>query len=76
MNELCTILAYIDPGTGSLLFQMFAAGVLSIVMVFRNSREWILGKIAALTGRSRNQPKQTFSDPAAVEPSSEVSKHT
>jgi hypothetical protein len=55
---------------------MFAAGVLSIVMVFRNSREWILGKIAALTGRSRNQPKQTFSDPAAVEPSSEVSKHT
>lgn len=43
-----TLLAYLDPGTGSLLFQMLIAGLLSGAYVLRSSL-WSLRK---LIGRS------------------------
>ena len=32
------ILLYIDPGTGSLLIQVFIAGAVSVLMFFKNIR--------------------------------------
>ena len=69
MNELCTFanlfhtgsFAYIDPGTGSFLFQMLVAAVLSVVMVFKNLRDRIVGGLAALFGRHRNSQGESSS---------------
>lgn len=42
-----TILAYIDPGSGSLLLQVLLAGILSIPFVFRRA---ITGGLRRLRG--------------------------
>ena len=47
-------LAYIDPGTGTLILQMLAATVLAITVVFRNIRYAIYSFFCKITGK---QPK-------------------
>jgi len=38
MNSL---IAYIDPGTGSLIFQALAAAGMGILVAFQSVREWV-----------------------------------
>lgn len=40
------ILAYVDPGTGALLFQILIAGLLSVLVFFRNAARRVLGLFA------------------------------
>ncbi|HOP96601.1 MAG TPA: hypothetical protein PLK78_04090 [Verrucomicrobiota bacterium] len=61
------LMAYIDPGTGSYLFQMLIAGVLSVHMMIRNIRIWLLAKLAGLfskAGASSTSPGQADVQPA------------
>jgi hypothetical protein len=58
------LLAYIDPGTGSLLFQALVAGFLGAVIGFRNLRSWIALQFSKLFGRGRSTTAET---PAAGE---------
>lgn len=37
------ILGYVDPGTGALLFQILIAGLLSVLMFFRNTVRRVTG---------------------------------
>ena len=50
------ILAYIDPGTGSYVFQMLVAGALTVVVTLKNFRSYIGAKLGALFGRKSEQP--------------------
>ena len=45
------LLAYIDPGTGSLVFQMLAALFLGIAVVFKNVRYAIYALFCKITGK-------------------------
>jgi hypothetical protein len=45
------LLAYIDPGTGSLIFQMLAAALLGIAVVFKNVRYAIYVFFCKITGK-------------------------
>lgn len=42
-DSVSVFLAYVDPGTGALLFQIFVAGLLSVLIFFRNAGRRILG---------------------------------
>ncbi len=44
-------LAYIDPGTGTLILQMLAATVLAITVVFRNIRYALYSFFCKITGK-------------------------
>jgi hypothetical protein len=48
-------LAYIDPGTGSLILQVLVAGCMTVVFFFKNVRLGILAFCARLFGRSAVQ---------------------
>ncbi|MFT5125305.1 MAG: hypothetical protein ACI97B_003951 [Verrucomicrobiales bacterium] len=48
-------LAYIDPGTGTLILQMLAATILGVTVVFRNIRYAIYDFFCKVTGK---QPKE------------------
>lgn len=38
-------IAYIDPGTGSMIVQSIIAGVLAVLFFFRAKIRWLLGKL-------------------------------
>jgi hypothetical protein len=59
------ILAYIDPGSGSLLLQALLAGLLSIPFFFRRT---IGGFIHRLRGGSDEPPTAEPSSPDAEDP--------
>jgi len=40
---MCTLFAYIDPFTGSLVLQLFAMAVVSVMMFFRKIKASVLG---------------------------------
>ena len=56
------ILAYIDPGSGSLLLQAIVAGLLAIPFYFRRT---LGGFVDRLRGRSDERAEPTHADPAA-----------
>jgi len=64
-----SILAYIDPGTGSMVFQVLAAAILSAGLFFHGLRIAIAGALARALGiRSKSaQPDAPVADVASVE---------
>ena len=56
-----TILAYIDPGTGALVLQVVAAGVLTCGILFRKA---LLFPIAALSSVFRRKDRASSSSTA------------
>ncbi|HZL99774.1 MAG TPA: hypothetical protein VFD43_05925 [Planctomycetota bacterium] len=68
------MLAYIDPGAGSMLFQVLVAGLLGAMMAVRTIRERILGLFRQRRARSgeahgtgtstaASQPRDAVADP-------------
>jgi hypothetical protein len=58
------LLAYIDPGTGSLVFQMLVAGLLTAGLMLRTVRSRVFGFLGGpLFGRGRSDSSRT-ADPA------------
>ena len=53
-----TLLAYIDPGSGSLILQTIIAGAVGALVFFRNAIGRLLG-----WGRQPGSPAQTDADP-------------
>lgn len=53
MNLSSFILAYIDPGSGLLIWQAIAAGALGVVFYFKRFRDLLWAKFGLLF-RSRN----------------------
>lgn len=45
------VLAYLDPGSGSLILQVVIASVLSGLMYFRNARDKVIEKLRSLFRR-------------------------
>ena len=43
MNPFPHVLAYIDPGSGAMLYQILVAGGLGMLFAFKRLREKILG---------------------------------
>lgn len=39
--------AYLDPGTGSMLFQVLIAGILSAAFFARSTLQWLMGTLRA-----------------------------
>ena len=54
-----TALAYLDPGTGSIILQALAAGVISISVAFTSFRIKVSQFISSLFKRSGNKSKKT-----------------
>lgn len=50
------LLAYVDPGTGALLFQVLIAGVLSILLFFRNTVRRVTGFLLRPFSRNAGGP--------------------
>lgn len=48
MNPISHVVAYIDPGSGLLIWQAIAAGALGVVFYFKRFRDLIWAKIALL----------------------------
>jgi hypothetical protein len=46
---------YIDPGAGSLVLQVLAAGVLAVAAGYRGAREAVKRAVLRLFGRSTNR---------------------
>ena len=53
MNTFTFILAYIDPGSGLLIWQAIAAGALGVVFYFKRFRDLLWAKLGLLF-RARN----------------------
>lgn len=54
------VLAYIDPGTGLLIWQAIVAAFVGTVFYFKKTRDWIVNQVRRLLGR---KPKE---DPPAA----------
>jgi hypothetical protein len=61
-------LAYIDPGTGSLIFQALVAGFLGAVMGLRSLRGWIALKLSKLFGGAVPTAEHSAADSSRVCP--------
>jgi len=61
------IIGYIDPGTGSMVFQVLAAAILSAGLFFRGLRTAIVGALAHVL---RIKSKSSEPDTAGVESAS------
>jgi len=48
-----SVLLYIDPGTGSMIFQMLIAGFLAVVFYFKLAKNWVGEKFRALTSKKK-----------------------
>lgn len=59
-----TIFGYIDPGAGSLLLQLLAAGLLSFAFALRLSWSYIKARLCK-TFSSRNENGAKNDDPAS-----------
>lgn len=46
-----SLLAYIDPGTGLLIWQSIVAAFVGAVFYFKKTRDWLLGRIRRLFRR-------------------------
>jgi hypothetical protein len=53
------ILAYIDPGSGSLIIQVLIASLIAIPVFFRNQ----IAKVTGLTRRRAEKPTSTDDQP-------------
>jgi hypothetical protein len=42
-DAIPVLLAYLDPGSGSMLFQVMAAGLVSAMVFWRSLTEWVGG---------------------------------
>jgi hypothetical protein len=65
------LLAYIDPGTGSYLFQMLVAGLLTFLMMLRHVREFMRVKVLGFLKRKHDGVSATptaKAEPARVAP--------
>ncbi|MBI4354272.1 MAG: hypothetical protein HY595_03445 [Candidatus Omnitrophica bacterium] len=51
--ELGSCVAYINPGTGSLLLQFLLVGVAGVFVTFRNSKAWFTERFS----RKKNPPR-------------------
>jgi hypothetical protein len=49
--QAAAVLAYLDPGSGSMVLQLAIAGMLSGLYFVRSSLVWIKGWVARRTGR-------------------------
>lgn len=58
-GQLASLLAYIDPGTGSLAFQALAATLLSGTLFFKSMRGAVLRFISFLFRRNHTGVKPT-----------------
>jgi hypothetical protein len=47
------LLAYIDPGLGSLLWQAIVAGVIGFLFYLRKTRQWIVDLVRKIFGRGQ-----------------------
>ena len=56
------ILAYIDPGTGSMLFQIFVASLLTVGVAFKSVRNGLFYYVKALFSRKTAASDQTPTD--------------
>jgi len=48
--------AYIDPGTGSVFFQVFAAAVIGGFFAFKSKVKSVFAKITGLFSKKTNEP--------------------
>ena len=62
------LLAYIDPGTGSLVFQMMVAGLLTLGLMLGGVRDRVTGFLRRLSGRRREDPAATAEPTIATQP--------
>ncbi len=51
--DMIPILAYIDAGTGSLVFQAAAAGAIAAAVFFRQIRSWLSVRLCRVRRESR-----------------------
>ena len=56
---MTSFLAYIDPGTGSMLFQIFVASLLTVGVAFRSVRNGIIYYVKSLFSRKNSNPAPT-----------------
>jgi len=75
MNNLQLVLAYVDPGTGALIFQVLIAGVLAGLTFFTNVFQrvgrgvsWILRRV----GLKRSEPAKAPIASEGTAPSRDV----
>jgi hypothetical protein len=45
------LLAYVDPGTGALIWQSIVGACVGVVFYFKTTRKWLCGLLARLLGR-------------------------
>ena len=71
MNNVVALLAYVDPGTGALIFQVLAAGILAGLAFFTNlfqtvgrGFKWLLIRV----GLKRAEPTQPQLGPEVSAP--------
>jgi len=50
------ILAYIDPGTGALLWQTILAAFVGFLFYLKKTRRWIMGVFRKMFGRGQKPP--------------------
>jgi hypothetical protein len=55
MNDMMAVLAYINPGTGSLLWQFLLVGFAGVLVNFRTCSQWIRER---LTRKTSPHPSQ------------------
>lgn len=51
-NDLPLVLAYLDPGSGSLLLQVLIAGMFSSLFYFKSSMDTVRGSVGRLFKRN------------------------
>ena len=58
-HSTISLFAYIDPGTGSLIFQVLAATIMGIVVAFQSVRLWFLNLFSKLPWSKNNNSKSS-----------------
>ena len=53
---------YIDPGTGSLVFQLLAAMAMGVLVAFQSVRLWIVNFFKRITGKRQATKEELSSD--------------
>jgi len=54
-----TILAYVDPGLGTLIWQTIVAAFVGLFFYLRKTRQWIVKVCRKFSGRERYSPDMT-----------------
>jgi len=54
-----TILAYIDPGLGALMWQTMVAAFVGFLFYLKKTRHWIVGTIRKIFGRGQKAATTT-----------------